>query len=115
MIPPETVVVNLKTEKCDIKVCRSPKGKVPSPPEPGCFGNPFPLEEYGREGCIAMFRDYFYKRIEEDAEFRKAVLSLKGKRIGCFCKPLNCHGDIYKEWLDQQEIPDGDSLREGQG
>lgn len=98
----ETVVVNLKREKCDIKIGRNSKGEVPPIPEPGCFGNPFHVAEYGREGAIAMYRDHFYKRIVEDPEFEAAILALKGKKLGCFCKPLSCHGDIIKEWLDKQ-------------
>jgi hypothetical protein len=104
MIPPETTVVNLRKEKCDVKIGRNSKGKVPPVPQPGCFGNPYSVEEYGRDNCIAMFRDYFYKRIEEDQEFREAILALKGKRLGCFCHPQLCHGDIIRQWLDQQEV-----------
>ena len=98
-----TTVVNFKKDGCDVKVTRNYKGEVPAPPEFGCFGNPYKLEEYGREECIRLFREYFYKRIKEDAEFRAAVLTLQGKRLGCFCKPLPCHGDVIKEWLDAQE------------
>jgi hypothetical protein len=99
----ETVVVNLRKEKCDVKICRNPKGQVPPAPAVGCFGNPFAVEKYGREKCIEMYRDYFYKKIEDDPAFKEAVLTLKGKRLGCFCKPQKCHGDVIKEWLDKSE------------
>jgi len=101
-----TTVVNLTTEKCDVKITRTPKNEIPDPPKFGCFGNPFPLKTYGRKECLALYRAYFYKRIEEDSAFREAVLALKGKRLGCFCKPLDCHGDIIKEWLDKQCLPE---------
>ena len=32
--------------------------------------------------------------------FRQRIHALKGKRLGCFCKPYPCHGDIIKEYLD---------------
>ena len=59
----ETIVVNFKNEPCDVKITRTPKGKIPEPPEFGCFGNPFKLEEFGREECIELFKDYFLKRV----------------------------------------------------
>lgn len=99
----ETKIVNLRKDKCDVKITRTPKNEVPPPPQFGCFGNPYPVEKYGREKCIEMYREYFYKKIEEDSAFKEAVLSLRGKTLGCFCKPLSCHGDIIKEWLDKYE------------
>jgi hypothetical protein len=96
----ETTVVNFKKEPCDVKICRLPDNSIPDAPNPGCFGNPFHVDAYGRKKCIAMYEHYFHKRIHDEPEFRKAVLSLRGKRLGCFCKPLDCHGDIIKEWLD---------------
>lgn len=99
-----TTVVNLRKAPFDVKIGRNRKGEVPEVPADGCFGNPFKVEEFGREGSIAMFKNYFYRRIETDEAFRQAVLSLRGKRLGCFCKPLACHGDVYCEWLNS--LPD---------
>ena len=28
------------------------------------------------------------------------VVKLKGKTLGCFCKPYPCHGDIIAEYLN---------------
>ncbi len=100
----ETVVVNFRQEACDVKITRTPKNKIPDPPQFGCFGNPYPVKIYGREQCLALFRDYFLSRIATDSAFRQAVLELRGKRLGCFCKPLECHGDVIKEWLDRGEV-----------
>jgi hypothetical protein len=100
----KTSVVNLRLEKCDVKITRTPKNEIPDPPNFGCFGNPYPVKTYGRERCLELYREYFYKRINEDIPFREAVLSLRNKKLGCFCKPDNaCHGDIIKEWLDNNE------------
>lgn len=101
-----TQVVNIRNDECDVKITRTRKNEVPEPPAFGCFGNPFTVGDYGRDGAIKMFKAYFYKRIEEDQAFRQAVLSLRGKRLGCFCKPLDCHGDIIAAWLDNQPPPD---------
>ena len=37
---------------------------------------------------------------DTDPEFGQRIHALKGKRLGCFCKPYPCHGDIIKEYLD---------------
>ena len=85
----ECKVVNKYKEKYDVYIGR-----------PSIFGNPFSVKEYGREGCIEKYKEYFYKRIKEDVKFKEEVLKLKDKVLGCFCKPLACHGDVIKEYLD---------------
>jgi hypothetical protein len=30
----------------------------------------------------------------------RKIEELKGKVLGCFCKPNACHGDVIKEYLD---------------
>lgn len=98
-----TVVVNTKYEKCDIDITRY-LGQVTAPPNKGCYGNPYPVEVFGDQ-AVPLFEAYFLKRIEEDPEYRKAVLLLKGKKLGCRCvsktdpsKP--CHGHVYAKWLN---------------
>lgn len=67
----------------------------------GYFGNPH------RREPLLSFAAYFYNRIREDAEFRDRVSLLRGKTLGCFCRPhegfqrqLLCHGQIIAAWLD---------------
>ena len=68
---------------------------------PTIFGNPFEIGKNGsRQEVIDKYRIYFLKRIDEDPEFKIQVLNLKGKRLGCFCKPLACHGDVICEYLN---------------
>lgn len=72
---------------------------------PGPFGNPFVMKrrtEAERNRVCDEFRKHFYKRIEHDADFLRMVLSLKGKRLGCYCLPLRCHGETYVEFLNAQ-------------
>lgn len=71
----------------------------------GTFGNPYVLvdnSDAGRKLVLEKFEIYFLKRVVEDAEFRAKVLALKGKVLACFCKPLDCHGDIMARWIDAQ-------------
>jgi hypothetical protein len=97
--------VNLRKEKCDIKITRTKDHQVPDPPLDGCLGNPFPVGKFGLKACLEMFRNYFRKRIETDPVYRDYVLAQKGKRLGCFCEEGNpCHGDIYVEYLETAEV-----------
>lgn len=93
---PSTFVVNLHNEPYDVYIGRAGKG------QDGYFGNPFPTPPLSREDAIRRYRAYFLDRIGKDAEFRERVLALKGKVLGCFCKPKPCHGDVIVEWLDAQ-------------
>jgi hypothetical protein len=73
--------------------------------EQSIFHNPFPIElDRNRTQAIQEFKKYFYDRIENDIEFKKQVLSIRGKTCGCWCKPLECHVDIIKEYLDNIRI-----------
>lgn len=51
-------------------------------------------------GSIEKYRRYFYERIKYDPVFKERIIELKGKTLGCFCKPFPCHGDVIKEYLD---------------
>lgn len=92
----KTTVVNLRRSHYDVYIGRAGKGQS------GCFGNPYSLRDHGHQ-AMALFESYFQKRVEEDPEFRRRVLELRGKRLGCFCKPGPCHGDVIKRWLDGEE------------
>jgi hypothetical protein len=83
-----TEVVNIYKEKGYVYIGRG-----------SLFGNPFVLGKDGtREEVIEKYRTYFYKRLEDPA-FKNAVLHLKGMKLGCFCKPRECHGTIILEYL----------------
>lgn len=66
------------------------------------WGNPFAIGEnnQSREDAISKYREYFFKEILSDDKRRKDLLSLKGKVLGCHCKPLACHGDIIADYLN---------------
>lgn len=92
-----TVVVNLRNNAFDVYIGRAGKG------QDGYFGNPFRIEPGASRGAtIDRFRAYFTERLATDALFRERVLALRGKRLGCFCKPAACHGDVIAEWIDSQ-------------
>lgn len=90
-----TTVVNLKESSYDVYIGRAGKG------QDGYFGNPFRLIiERHRLAVLEQYKAYFYERINTDPEFKRRILELKGKRLGCFCKPKACHGDVIAEYLN---------------
>lgn len=100
-----TRVVNIKTEAYDVYIGRPGKGLA------GPFGNPHVVEEpckeclglvHKRGEAIYYFRQYFHERLKKDFSFRTKVLALKGLRLGCFCSPKPCHGDVIAHWVDSQ-------------
>lgn len=105
MTQPPTRVVNIRGRNAvhfDVYIGRAGHGYD------GYFGNPFKEGPDGRMACIKRFEDYFYMRLQTDDEFKRRVLALNGKRLGCFCKPRACHGDIiaaYLNALDNQQVP----------
>jgi hypothetical protein len=86
-----TRVVNIRTDRYDVYIGN-----------PSIFGNPYSIQKYGRRRCIELFRIYFYNSIRWSSEFKNAVLKLKGKILGCFCRPRLCHGDIIVEYLEKK-------------
>lgn len=85
-------VVNSKKDSYEVYIGRG------SP-----FGNPFVIGRDGeRKEVISKFKEYFYNKIQTDERFKKQVLRLKNKVLGCHCKPMPCHGDIIKEYLETQ-------------
>lgn len=92
----ETMVVNIRFQPYDVYIGRAGHGFD------GYFGNPYVLKPgMDRGSTLFDYRKYFESKIASDPVFKERVIALKGKRLGCFCKPHACHGDIIKEWLDK--------------
>lgn len=93
------VVVNMRTEDHDVYIGRKGRGWS------GYFGNPFRRSSNEPRGAtIQKFRAYFLERVETDPEFKARALALRGQRLGCFCKPNPCHGDVIAEWVNSQRF-----------
>jgi hypothetical protein len=88
-----TIAVNIRFEPYDVYIGRAGKG------QDGYYGNPHHGPNHDEN--IVKFDDYFHTRLKKDPEYRQRILQLKGKRLGCFCKPhRRCHGDIIAEYLN---------------
>lgn len=66
------------------------------------WGNPYPIIPGidDRDSVIKKYKEYFYSKIENDTDFKEKINSLRGKILGCHCKPLPCHGDVIADYLN---------------
>jgi len=82
-----TRVVHLGVDTYDVSIAR-----------PSKWGNPFKIGQDGtRDEVIDLYRSYVLGRPDLLAAIST---ELKGKVLGCWCKPERCHGDILAEIAD---------------
>lgn len=83
---PKTQVVNLRLQDSDVYIGRGSK-----------WGNPFIVGQDGtRDEVISKYK----KWILTQPELLGSLYELKGKKLGCFCVPKNCHGDVLVELIE---------------
>lgn len=102
---PLVEVVNLRKKTYHVYIGRH-KGKHMlskgiQPGERGWLGNPFTLNGNSRSASIRKFREAFLEKVSKDSKFRNAVLNIRG-RLGCYCKPKSCHGDVIADYIKQE-------------
>jgi hypothetical protein len=91
---PVTKIVNIRYSPCDVYIGRG------SP-----FGNAYVLGRDGdRQEVIRLYKIDFYFKIKNDPSFRANVEALRGKKLGCHCHPMPCHGDVIVEYLEQAPV-----------
>lgn len=61
------------------------------------WGNPYIIGEHGdRATVIRRFEAY----LRSNPDMLAKVGLLKGKRLGCYCAPKACHGDLLAKLAD---------------
>jgi hypothetical protein len=90
MAASKTRVVNCKNERYDVYIGR-----------PSEWGNPFKIGRDGsRQEVIQKYREW----ILANPQLTKQIhLKLRGKTLGCWCKPNACHGDVLAELADKDD------------
>jgi hypothetical protein len=61
--------------------------------------NPYSIKKYGLENCLKLYEDY----LRSSPELLASLPELKGKRLGCWCTPEKCHGDILIKLYYEQK------------
>lgn len=83
------LVVHCKKSKYDVYIGR-----------PSIWGNPFVIGKDGsRKEVIEKYKQY----IKSQPELLNKLKDLKGKVLGCWCAPKECHGDILAELANKKE------------
>ena len=83
----EARVVNLhRTYDCDLLIDR----RTP-------FGNPFHI---GKDGTRGEVIEKYHRWILQQPHLIKKLPMLRGKVLGCWCKPFPCHGDVLVDLLN---------------
>lgn len=79
--------VNLRHEACDVYIGR-----------PGKWGNPFKITATrDRDEVIRLFEVY----LNSHPTLKKDLEELRGQRLGCWCSPEACHGDVLVKYLEK--------------
>lgn len=92
-----TTVVNVRTDEYDLYIGRA-NGRKRLKASP--FANPFVIGRDGdREGVVAKYEDYLRSR----PDLMARLPELRGKRLGCWCAPSACHGDLLARLADEGE------------
>lgn len=60
--------------------------------------NPFKVSEYGRDLALKKYEIY----VRENDELWNSLEELEGKRLGCWCLPAPCHGQILLKLLEEK-------------
>ncbi len=59
------------------------------------FANPYKIGQDGdRTEVIEKYSEMVEQKIKSYPELKNKIKNLKGKNLGCWCKPDLCHGDI---------------------
>lgn len=86
-----TTVVNRKKKPYDVYIGRGSK-----------WGNPFQMKDWSKEErdrVCDLYEEWFYKQ----QHLVDSLPELKDKVLGCYCKPLRCHGDFLARLVNELE------------
>ena len=87
-----TRVVHVRKEEFDIYIGRAFAEFAESE-----WHNPFRIRPgFGRKEVIQEFKAYLLAH----PELMVKLKDVKGKTLGCWCKPKACHGDVIAELAD---------------
>lgn len=84
-----TTVVNLADSDYDVYIGR-----------PSKWMNPFVK---GTDGSRSEVIQKFEQYIRSKPELLAQIEELRGKRLGCYCAPKACHGDVLVRLLEEKD------------
>lgn len=76
------------------------------PTSDSIWHNPFKAKDdtiQERRRVCEEFEVYIRKKLNEDKALVQQLIELRGKQLGCWCAPLECHGDVLKRLINEYE------------
>jgi hypothetical protein len=61
------------------------------------WGNPFSLKKHTLKESLDLYKEY----VLNTPSLFNSIEELRGKELGCWCKPAECHGDVLLELLGE--------------
>lgn len=86
----KTRVVNRRKEPFDVYIGRGSRWGNPFSHKGGTWAKEVVAT---REEAIRRYREWLMTQ----PDLIRALPTLKGQTLGCWCKPLSCHGDVLAE------------------
>lgn len=72
------------------------------PYQDSIWASPYKITEtQSREKALKLYHEYIEKKINFEPNLIKELKNLEGKKLGCWCKPECCHGDILIELIEK--------------
>lgn len=72
------------------------------PLEDSIWANPYKITEtQSREQVLKLYYEYIEEKLKSNPKLVKELMKLDGKKLGCWCKPECCHGDILVELINK--------------
>ena len=110
----DTIVINIKRKHPDLNEWRR-NGRYVYIGRPSVYGNPFshygylsnviivPTQAAAVEAYRQWVRGEKWQHVEPTRRktLLKLLVNLRGKVLGCYCKPGPCHGDVLLELLEE--------------
>tara|TARA_Y100000591_G_scaffold225558_1_gene196679 strand:- start:348 stop:686 length:339 start_codon:yes stop_codon:yes gene_type:complete len=89
---------NVYIGRAGVVFIKTDNGKERFPKKQSKWANPFKISPngYTRDSSLEAYEKYIKNKIKEDP-ITFNLDELKGKTLGCWCKPEKCHGDILKK------------------
>jgi hypothetical protein len=96
--PGVAVVANINTDRDLIAKARQ-AGQYVYIGRTSPWGNPY---QVAWDGPLEEVIDKYREWLQSQPKLLAQLPSLRGKVLGCYCKPRVCHGDVLLELLEQQ-------------
>ena len=71
------------------------------PEKDSIWANPYKINKNNdRADVINKYEIYIREKLEDDY-YKEELLKLRGKNLGCWCKPESCHGDVLIKLIEE--------------